>query len=119
MLETLFRHIQQSLSVRDPLDLEHCKSRLEQSIPIVSAILLVVNNTEVESEESERSSLGSLLDGLISAIEQQIERLSVVLESSAVAQRRVVTSFLPSAGVRPAFNIMKEQIEQLRETGMN
>jgi hypothetical protein len=118
MLETLFRHIQQSLSVRDPLDLEHCKSRLEQSIPIVSAILLVVNNTEVESEESERSSLGSLLDGLISAIEQQIERLSV-LESSAVAQRRVVTSFLPSAGVRPAFNIMKEQIEQLRETGMN
>lgn len=121
-LETLFRHIQQSLSVRDPLYLELCKSKLERSIPIVSAILLVVNNnTEVGSEEpeSERPSLGSLLEGLISAIEEQIERLRIVLESSAVAQRRAITSFLPSTGGRPAFNITKELIEQLRETGMN
>ena len=33
--------------------------------------------------------------------------------------RRDVVSLLPSTGGRPAYNITKDQIEQLRETGMN
>ena len=35
--------INMAIFVRDPIDLEHCKCKLEQSIPIVASIFLPVN----------------------------------------------------------------------------
>ena len=49
MLDRLSHHIQQSLVVRDPIDLEHCKSKLERRIPIVAAIFLAVTMQQLMS----------------------------------------------------------------------
>ena len=43
-LNDLFNQIQQSLWLKDPSGLEHCKSKLERCIPIVSSILLCISN---------------------------------------------------------------------------
>ena len=121
-LDRLSHHIQQSLFVRDPIDLEHCKCKLERSIPIVAAILLSVNNNEtadVNNMQGQMPSLGSLLERLLSGMEEDIEKLGRVLEAPNVERNRQVTSFLPSTGGRPAYDITKAQIEQLRDTGMN
>ena len=48
-LNNLFNQIQQSLSLKDPLGLEHYKSKLERCIPIVSSILLCISNESIES----------------------------------------------------------------------
>ena len=52
-------------------------------------------------------------------IEKEIDDVSAALQSPAQERRRPVTSFLPSTGGRPAYDITKAQIEQLRETSMN
>ena len=56
------------------------------------------------------------LDKLVTAMEREIGKLSNVLESVPVEEPRNVISLLPSTGGRPAYNITKDQIEQLRET---
>jgi hypothetical protein len=51
-------------------------------------------------------------------MEYKLGTLSEVIEMrSSQTERREVISMLPSSGGRPAYNITKEQIEQLRETG--
>ena len=74
MLDTLFTHIQQSLYLRDPVDLEHCKQKLQLSLPIVTAIFFAVNNsvlnrTEIQLDDaggaSQRPSITWLLEELI------------------------------------------------------
>lgn len=122
MLDRLCHHIQQSLVVRDPIDLEHCKSKLERSIPIVAAIFLAVNNNaaiNVGDVQGQMTPLGTLLEMLLSGMEQEMEKIARVLEAPTTERRREVTSFLPSTGGRPAYDITKGQIEQLRDTGMN
>ena len=122
MLHRLCHHIQQSLFIRDPIDLEHCKCKLERSIPIVAAIFLAVNNnsaTNVVDVQDQMHPLGSLLEMLLSGMEGEVEKIARVLETPTAERRREVTSFLPSTGGRPSYDITKEQIEQLRDTGMN
>ena len=127
MLDSLFFHIQQSLYLRDPVDLQHCKQKLEQSLPIVTAIFFAVNNSvlyttsgfQLDVEASERPSISWLLEELINGIETEMGNISAVLQSEDRERRRAVTSFLPSTGGRPAYDITKDQIEQLRDTGMN
>ena len=129
MLDSLFIHIQQSLYLRDPVVLQHCKQKLEQSLPIVTTIFFAVNNSVLNTtiriqshgEASEtRPSITWLLEELINAIKRTMDNISAVLQSADPEGRsRTVISFLPSAGGCPAYNITKEQIEELRETGMN
>ena len=49
----------------------------------------------------------------------ELEKVTVALETTSVEESRDVISFLPSTGGRPAYNITKIHIEQLRETGLN
>ena len=63
-------------------------------------------------------SWGSLLDNLIVAMEREMEKLSEVVDSCPTDEVRNAISSLPSTGGRPTYNITKEQIEQLRETGL-
>ena len=122
----MFNQIRQSLSLIDPLGLEHCKSKLERCIPIVSSILLCVpNDSQNECQQTEGETaetfvtLRSLVERLIFEMEMELEKVTLALETASVEESRDVISFLPSTGGRPAYNITKIQIEQLRETGLN
>ena len=109
----MFNQIQKALSLSDPLGLDHYKSKLERSIPIVAAISLAVHNSPiVEDTQSRRTPLGSLLEELISRMETELGKLTTVLEAPSIQRKREVTSLLPSMGGRPAFNLTKDQIEQ-------
>ena len=116
MLDSLFFHIEQSLYLRDPVDLQHCKQKLEQSLPIVTAIFFAVNNSvlyttsgfQLDGEASERPWISWLLEELINGIEAEMGNISAVLQSEDRERRRAVTSFLPSTGGRPAYHITKD-----------
>ena len=61
-----------------------------------------------------------MLDSLVSSFERELTRLDEIVGMSFLSEvGRDVVSLLPSIGGRPAYNITKDQIEQLRETGMN
>ena len=111
MLDRLCYHIQQSLVVRDPIDLEHCNSKLERSIPIVAAIFLAVNNNAAINfgdVQGQMTPLGTLLEMLLSGMEQEMEKIARVLEAPTTERRREVTSFLPSMGGRPRHMISRK-----------
>ena len=122
-----FSIFQQSLHLRDPVDLQHCKQKLEQSLPIVTAIIFTVNNSVLNTTRgfqshgglNERPSISWLLEESMNEIEKGVDKISAVLQSEERERCRAVTSFLPSTGGRSAYNITKDQIEQLRDTGMN
>lgn len=127
-LNTLFEQIHRSLYNKDTIGAEHCKNKLENYIGIVVAMSVALteidnNTTSRETNHAtrvtQRTSLTTLLTDLIAGMENELEKLSQVVENHPVERKRDVTSFLPSTGGRPAFNITKEQIEQLRETGLN
>ena len=61
----------------------------------------------------------NLLTQLIASIESLLEKLSQIVQIHPVKRNNNICPTLPSTGGRPAFNITKEQIEQLRDTGMN
>ena len=113
LLDSLFFRIQQSLHLRDPVDLQHCKQKLEQSLPIVIAIIFAVNNSVLNTTRgfqshgglNERPSISWLLEELMNEIEKEVDKISAVLQSEEGERRRAVTSFLPSTGGRPACDI--------------
>ena len=97
---------------RDTAQLEIFERRLEGSLGIVLALSSIVDGT---------STLKVLLDGLTDIITSKLLGIGLIfnlLRSSTIAENRH-QQILPSTGGRPAYNITKEQIEQLRETGMN
>ena len=99
---------------RDPIGTEHCKRKMEHYILIVVAMKVAVDENSASN-----SSLSNLLNSLVIAMERELEELSEVVEHCPVESVRHVVSLLPSTGGRPAYNISKIQIEQLRETGLN
>ena len=122
-LNRLFNQIQHSLSINDPICMEHYKNKLEDYSSIVVAICIKVDMSRTDQEEVQSTTghtLSSLLNNLIEYIEQEHGKLCQVIEMSpAQVERREITSVLPSGGGRPAYNITKDQIVQLKETGMN
>ena len=124
-LNKLFNQIQRSLSIHDPICIEHYKNKLENYISIVVTMSVAVNKTNqretVQTEDTQRTqeaSLSTLLNDLLAGMEQELGKLSEV-EICPTEERREITSLLPSTGGRPFYEITKDQIEQLRETGMN
>ena len=99
-LNALFNQIQRSLATSDPICVDHCKSKLQNCMLIVGAMLLAVNNNI--SHVQTGTSLSTLLSNLISGMERELERLSQVVEVSFSEQSRDIISFLPSTGGRPA-----------------
>ena len=114
-LDNLFVWCQRSLCNWDPIGAEHCKNIIEHYILIVVAIKAAVSENLAPN-----STLSILLDHLVSSFERELTRLDEIVGMSFPSEvRRDVVSLLPSIGGRPAYNITKDQIEQLRETGMN
>ena len=116
-LEALFGHTQRIFENRDVIGAEYCKTKLESYTPIVLSMRGAF--TERLNDVQDESSLLNLLTELIASIESLLEKLSQIVEIHPVKRNHNVCPTLPSTGGRPAFNITKEQIEQLRDTGMN
>ncbi len=112
-IDSLFNQCRRSQCNRDPIGSEHCKNKMEDYILIVVAM-----KAAVDENTAANSSLGVLLDNLIAAMERELEKLAEVVDSCPTEEVRNVISLLPSTGGRPAYNITKVQIEQLRETGL-
>ena len=110
VLDSLFNQCQRSQWNRDSLGSEHCKDKMEDNILNVVAMKSAIN-MKIQCQ------MGNLFDNLIAAMEREIEKLTEVVDSSTDEVRNVI-SLLPSTGRRPAYDITKEQIEQLRETGL-
>ena len=98
----------------DIVGLEICHRKLGEHLRILVAISVQV------SVLGSQTGIQQLLQDLIDQVAALSREISVILDSqnSDMAPERQV-EFLQSTGGRPAYNISKEQIEQLRETGMN
>ena len=89
-------------------------SENEMSVPTGN-----INLSDNNAAPPNPTSLSVLLSDLISAMENELTKLSEVVETVPAENLPIVPSTLPSTGGRPAFHITKAQIEQLRDTGMN
>ena len=91
----------------DLVILEICSRRLEEHLRVLSAISLSQNSSDL---------LGELTDCMATLLRHASDIINA--SSYRVKEGRPVP-LSASTGGRPAYNISKEQIEQLRETGMN
>ena len=93
----------------DLVGLEICERRLEENTRMLVAISL-----------SQNSSLGDLFEVLEDSLAVLLRKTSDILNTSSFHQEeKTPLAFSTSTGGRPAYNITKEMIVQLRETGMN
>ena len=116
-LEALFGRTQRIFENKDVIGAEYCKTKLESYTPIVLAMRGAL--TESLDDVQDESSLFNLLTQLIACIEGLLEKLYQIVQIHPVKRNNNICPTLPSTGGRPAFNITKKQIEQLRDTGMN
>ena len=89
-------------------------SENEMSVPTGN-----INLSDNNAAPPNPTSLSVLLSDLISAMENELTKLSEVVERVPAENLPIVPSTLPSTGGRPACHITKAQTEQLRDTGMN
>ena len=94
----------------DLVGLEICERRLEEHTRVLVAVLLSQSDPLLEDL------FGALVDSLAVLLRRASEFLN---KSSCQEKEERPVTFLASTGGRPAYNITKELIEQLRETGMN
>ncbi|XP_028398668.1 uncharacterized protein LOC114522227 [Dendronephthya gigantea] len=120
-IQNLLRHCSQAYLNKDTVGAEYCKSKLQNYGAIIVAMAVAVSEGENETALSGQTgvSLSALLSELLSAMENEQVKLSEVVELSVAENLTNVPSTLPSTGGRPAFDIKKEHVEQLRDAGMN
>ena len=93
----------------DLVGLEICQRRLEEHTRVLVAI-----------SRSQNSSLGELFEELEDSLSELLRKTSDILNASSFHQKeKTPLAFSPSIGGRPAYNITKEMVEELRGTGMN
>ena len=97
----------------DLVGLEICERRLDDHTRVLVAISL---SQSVAGE----SSLGDLFGVLVDSLAVLLRHLSnIVITPSCRKKAERSVTYCAGTGGRPAYNISKELIEQLRETGMN
>ena len=97
------------------IPLDYIESRLEDNFQVVHAIAMAIQNNA--SDE-----LKQLVEDLLSVSQSLLQKIHATMSQREINQRRSsawVPSSEASTGGRPRFSITKEQIETLRETGMN
>ena len=97
------------------IPLDYIESRLEDNFQVVHAIAMAIqNNASVE--------LKQLVEDLVSVSQSLLQKIHATMSQREINQR-ISSAWVPSSeastGGRPRFSITKEQIETLRETGMN
>ena len=110
--DSLRRTIERATSVycaSDIVGLEVCERRLEEQTRLLIAI-----------SPSKNSPPGDLFEVLEVSLAALLRNISDVLNAASCHPKGTTQLALSkSTGGRPAYNITKEMIEQLRETGMN
>lgn len=97
------------------IPLDYLESRLEDHFQVVHAIAIAIQNNA--SDE-----LKQLVEDLLSVSQSLLQEIHTAKTQSEMNKRRSaawVPGTQASTGGRPRFSITKEQIETLRETGMN
>ena len=118
-LNKLFENTKRCQDINDINGLEHCKRKLENYISVLTAIAVAVEEN-TSTRHSNDTSLQVLVEDLVSSSRQKLEDVTVYLNSLYLEEEcSNPIGILPSTGGRPSYNVKKEQIEQLRETGMN
>lgn len=119
-LNTLFGRSLRAFQNKDTIGVEYCKTKLENYISIVVAMSGALSENLYMASASNDNNLPMLLEDMVIAMEKELEKLSQVAETCPERNITInACSTLTSTGGRPAFNITKDQIEQLRDTGMN
>lgn len=112
-LSNLIGGIASAFNVKDDVRLEICGRRLEEHLRVLVAVSISQNS-------GFDSSLQDLLETLADSLAELLSRISHNLNENCLGKKeRRIVSFSRSTGGRPAYEISKGQIEELRETGMN
>ena len=98
--------------------LDYLESRLEDHFQIVSAIAIAIAIQDNAGDEYLKQLVSNLLTFSQSLL-QDIHTTKIERETSSVRSAAWAPSKEASTGGRPRYRITKEQIETLRETGMN
>ena len=118
-VKTLFDQSLRSFQNKNTIGVEYCNNKLEHYVSIFLAMSMALSENDVTNNSTpDRTSLSVLLSDLINGMENEYIKLSQVVETYPAQYVTSFPSTLPSTGGRPAFNITKMQIEQLRDTGM-
>ena len=123
-IKRLFAYSVRSYRNKDSVSAEYCQTKLETYASIIVALnVAVTENEEVAARNNQTSdnteaSLSALLSDLQTAIENMRIALAELVEIVPAENLSNVPPTLPSNGGRPAFNITRAQVEQLRDTGM-
>ena len=97
----------------DFVGLEICQRKVEERLRILCAIAVKVSSSPFGFDNR-------LLEAVIDQLVAVLRQISVDLESEQYKKRNGwLLDRSTSTGGRPAYCITKEQVEQLRETGMN
>jgi len=104
-----------NVNVYDPCYIEHVLGRLEEHTQILLAISFVLANQQ--GFTTLKALLQDLLSHLYQLVEEQRSKLDRINLESGTASRSQLQS--ESSGGRPKFIIPKEQMEELRLTGMS
>ena len=125
-LQRLFGQSLQVFQNKDAIGIEYCKNKFENYISIVAAMFGAVSEYTITSSSRDSSSddVAMLLENLITVMEEELEKLSRAFETCLeqelpTNENSLASDTLISTGGRPAYNIRKEQVEKLRDTGMN
>lgn len=95
--------------------LDYLESRLEGHFQIANAIAFAIQDNASDELKQVLSNLLTFSQGLL----QEIHTTTIQRERSTVRSAAWIPSKEASSGGRPRYRITKEQIETLRETGMN
>ena len=82
-------------------------------------MLIAISSALKENLPGPPSSLHNLVEELILSTEKHLNELCVTVSTCTTEEKISTPRLNPSSGGRPSYNITKQQIEQLRETGMN
>jgi len=97
------------------VSLDYLESRLEGHFQIANAIVFAIRDNASDELKQLVSNLLTFSQGLL----QEIHTTTIQREGSTVRSAAWIPSKEASSGGRPRYRITKEQIETLRETGMN
>ena len=99
---------------RSSIPLDYLESRLEDHFQVVNAIAIAIQDNSAE--------LKQLVEDLLMLTRELLQEIHAV-KSQREKENRRSTAWVPSTeastGGRPRFRVTKDQIETLRETGMN
>ena len=115
MVSTVCERIAAAFRNCDNFELETCERRLEEHLRVLAAVSVSRSISSALSSQS-RGLFGDLIDGVAILLNSISNYLNCKIQKET---KRTTAPISKSTGGRPAYDISKDQLELLRETGMN